>query len=272
MPRARGSSPPRLARSAGYAAALTAESPWPPDDIRALISTLRADHASLEWEHLRLTLLRMAARLRSRYSDVPDEPDDIAQCVLLNFSEQDSLAQFGRSAEALSPEQQWSRERFLAWLFQCVQNAWRMRRRQMLARPMTVGLAAREVARLAEQADDLTLVEAAADGSLLARRVAQLLAIWEERSPTARAQAYCFRAYAKAHLEEAQLDEIVLAERYRVRPGTIRVWLHRIRLQLQAHLQHIEDEAALEEQASVCGEAVVVHVSAPRRTPRACQG
>ena len=98
MPRARGSSPPRLARSAGYAAALTAESPWPPDDIRALISTLRADHASLEWEHLRLTLLRMAARLRSRYSDVPDEPDDIAQCVLLNFSEQDSLAQFAQGA------------------------------------------------------------------------------------------------------------------------------------------------------------------------------
>lgn len=271
MSRARGSPPSRSARSAGYTAA-PAEAPWPSDDIRALIAKLRADRASLEWEKLRLTLLRMAARLRSRYSDVPDEPDDIAQCVLLNFSEQDSLAQFGRPAEALTPAQQWSRERFLAWLFQCVQNTWRMRRRQMLARPVTVDLAAREVAGLAERADDLTLVEAAADGSLLACRVAQLLAIWEERSPTARAQAYCFRAYAKAQLEEAPLDEIVLAERYRVRPGTIRVWLHRIRLQLQAQLQRIEDETALADQASVCGEDAASHVSAPRRTLRACQG
>jgi len=213
------------------------EPPWPPRNVRALVREMRANRASPHWEELRLTVLSMAARLRGQYTDVPDEPDDIAQLVLLTFSEQDSLVQFGRPTEGLTAAQQWSRERFLAWLFQCVQNAWRMRRRQMLARPVTVDLAARELADLAGQADDLTQVEAAADGSLLAHKITQLLAIWEERSPTARAQAYCFRAYAQARLAETPLDEDELAGRYNVQPGTIRVWLHRIRLRLQTKLE-----------------------------------
>ena len=242
MPRARGSSPPRVARQPAPAA----DPLWPPQNIRALIRELRGNRASPHWEALRLTVLSMAGRVRGHYTDVPDEPDDIAQLVLLTFSEQDSLAQFGRPAEALSVEQRWSRDRFLAWLFQCVQNTWRMRRRQTLARPVTVDLAAHELAELSGQADDLTLVESAADGSLLAHKVTRLLAVWEERSPTARAQAHCFRAYAQALLEEKRLDEDALAELYKVQPGTIRVWLHRIRLRLQEQLQGTDDTPSLE--------------------------
>jgi DNA-directed RNA polymerase specialized sigma24 family protein len=119
-----------------------------------------------------------------------------------------------------------------------------MRRRQMLARPVTVDLAARELAELAGHADDLTQVEAAADGSLLAHKITQLLAVWEERSPTARAQAHCFRAYAQARLAETPLNEDELADRYNVQPGTIRVWLHRIRQRLQTQLESVEYEAA----------------------------
>lgn len=245
MPRARGSSPSPAARTSAQASTSDGEPPWPPRNIRALIREMRANRASPHWEALWLTLLHMAARLRGQYNDVPDEPDDIAQFVLLTFSEQDSLVQFGRPTETLTTEQRWSRERFLAWLFQCVQNTWRMRRRQMLARPMTVDLAARELAELAGQADDLTQVEAAADGSLLAHRVAQLLAVWEERSPTARAQAHCFRAYTQAQLAETPLNEDELAERYHVQPGTIRVWLHRMRLRLQTQLQIADGEEPL---------------------------
>lgn len=244
MPRARGSSPSPAARTSTQASSSDAESPWPPRNVRALVREMRANRASPHWDELRLTVLSMAARLRGQYTDVPDEPDDIVQLVLLTFSEQDSLVQFGRPTEGLTTAQQWSRERFLAWLFQCVQNAWRMRRRQMLARPVTVDLAARELAELAGQADDLTQVEAAADGSLLAHKITQLLAVWEERSPTARAQAYCFRAYAQARLAETPLNEDELADRYNVQPGTIRVWLHRIRQRLQTQLESVEYEAA----------------------------
>lgn len=244
MPRARGSSPSPLARRPALASSPAAEPPWPPRNVRALIRELRANRASPHWDELRLTLLNMATRLRGQYTDVPDEPDDIAQLVLLTFSEQDSLVQFGRPTEGLSSEQQWGRERFLAWLFQCVQNTWRMRRRQMFARPVTVDLAARELAELAGRTDDLSQIEAAADGSLLAHRITQLLAIWAERSPTARAQAYCFRVYTQARLAETPLDEDELAERYNVQPGTIRVWLHRIRLQLQTQIERAEYEAA----------------------------
>lgn len=244
MPRARGSSPSPAARTSTQASSSDAESPWPPRNVRALVREMRANRASPHWDELRLTVLSMAVRLRGQYTDVPDEPDDIVQLVLLTFSEQDSLVQFGRPTEGLTTAQQWSRERFLAWLFQCVQNAWRMRRRQMLARPVTVDLAARELAELAGQADDLTQVEAAADGSLLAHKITQLLAVWEERSPTARAQAHCFRAYAQARLAETPLNEDELADRYNVQPGTIRVWLHRIRQRLQTQLESVEYEAA----------------------------
>lgn len=244
MPRARGSSPSPAARTSTQASSSDAESPWPPRNVRALVREMRANRASPHWDELRLTVLSMAVRLRGQYTDVPDEPDDIVQLVLLTFSEQDSLVQFGRPTEGLTTAQQWSRERFLAWLFQCVQNAWRMRRRQMLARPVTVDLAARELAELAGHADDLTQVEAAADGSLLAHKITQLLAVWEERSPTARAQAHCFRAYAQARLAETPLNEDELADRYNVQPGTIRVWLHRIRQRLQTQLESVEYEAA----------------------------
>jgi DNA-directed RNA polymerase specialized sigma24 family protein len=188
----------------------------------------------------------MARNLRAQFSDVPDEPDDIAQLTLADLFSRDSLAQFGRPDPRLTTQQRWSRERFLAWLYHGVLNTWRIRRRQ------TANATARD-ANLSEWqewhesqatnmsyspdlSDALAKVESDADTAQLVREVERLLADYALRSPTKRAQVYCFQVYIQSVLDAGPFDRVALARRYGVTVDAIGVWLFRVRDYLRAQL------------------------------------
>lgn len=246
---------------------------WPPRNVRAVIRALQADSASPHWASLRETLLTMAQQLRGEFSDVSDDPDDIAQMTLLNALKRGGLAQFGKPGDHLTTLERWSRERFLGWLFQCVRNSWRTRRRQLQrASQLTVDLADWQESNLSEPSDPLAEAESRADMAALVREAQQLLAIFAQRSSTAEAQVLCFQISVQSSLDGSAFDEDGLARRFGVKPGTIRVWLYRVRqylhTQLDGSIQPETSASHTNQRSQQSGEQAQKSVKSPMKRNR----